>query len=197
MASAVEVEIFGPARAEAYTSNVTCCRQAATGTQIIRTDGGNVYLFVNADTAGTKVYLSNENDGSDLIEATDLFDEGRFLFMSVQNLGGDFGNITQAGFYTISKDASAGNAAYITTLASTDQMTLPTDCDLAFFPGRESTPAGDEYSPDFTDNELQQLITQYKRGPGTEEFVPTRLTVRGPSNLRSRPQSEVYKVTKG
>tara|TARA_R100001594_G_scaffold30653_1_gene57364 strand:- start:184 stop:771 length:588 start_codon:yes stop_codon:yes gene_type:complete len=195
MASAVEVDIFGPARSEAYTSNVTCCRQAATGTQIVREDGGKVFLYVNADDAGTKVYLSNENDGSDLITATGNFAEGRFLFISVQNLGGDFGNITQAGFYTISKDASTGNAAYITTLASTDQMTLPTDCDFAFFPGRESPPTGKRIGSDFTDNNLEQLVTQYKRGPGTEDFVPLRMKVRGPSNLRSR--ATVYKVEKG
>ena len=193
--ASVEVNIFGPARAEAYTSNVTCCRQAATGTQIIRTDGGNVYLFVNADDAGTKVYLSNENDGSDLITATGNFAEGRFLFISVQNLGGDFGNITQSGFYTISKDADTGNAAFITTLASTKQMTLPTDCDLAFFPGRESPPTGDEYSPEFVDNDISQLLTQYKRSSEVEDFIPSKLKVRGPSNLRSR--ATVYKVEKG
>ena len=65
------------------------------------------------------------------------------------------------------------------------------------FPNEQETPDGDRYTKEFVDNQMSQVVTQYDRAAGLESFVPARLTVRGPSNLRSRPQSEVYKVTKG
>ena len=54
---------------------------------------------------------------------------------------------------------------------------------------------GNRYNKSFVDNELTNLCYQYDRGEKLSKFVPLRLKVRGPSNLRSR--STVYKVTKG
>lgn len=65
------------------------------------------------------------------------------------------------------------------------------------YPNEQEPPAGDRYTKEFVDNQMSQVVTQYDRALGLESFVPARMTVRGPSNLRQRPQSLVYKVTKG
>ena len=64
------------------------------------------------------------------------------------------------------------------------------------FANGQSTPTGKRYSATFTDNQMSQLVTQYDRGANQENYVPFRLSVRGPSNLRFRPAGKVYKVTK-
>ena len=64
------------------------------------------------------------------------------------------------------------------------------------FANGQSTPTGKRYSATFTDNQMSQLVTQYDRGANQENYVPFRLSVRGPSNLRLRPAGKVYKVTK-
>jgi len=64
------------------------------------------------------------------------------------------------------------------------------------FPNTQSPPTGVRISADFTDNQMSQLVTQYDRGANQEAYVPFRLSVRGPSNLRLRPTDKVYKITK-
>jgi hypothetical protein len=64
------------------------------------------------------------------------------------------------------------------------------------FPNTQSPPTGVKISADFTDNQMSQLVTQYDRGANQEAYVPFRLSVRGPSNLRLRPSNKVYKITK-
>jgi hypothetical protein len=64
------------------------------------------------------------------------------------------------------------------------------------FPNTQSLPQGNRYTVDFVDNQMSQLVTQYDRGANQENYVPFRLSVRGPSNLRLRPAGKVYKVTK-
>ena len=66
----------------------------------------------------------------------------------------------------------------------------------ATFPNTQSPPTGVKISADFTDNQMSQLVTQYDRGANQEAYVPFRLSVRGPSNLRLRPADKVYKITK-
>jgi hypothetical protein len=64
------------------------------------------------------------------------------------------------------------------------------------FPNTQSLPQGNRYTVDFVDNQMSQLVTQYDRGANQEAYVPFRLSVRGPSNLRLRPSNRVYKITK-
>ena len=64
------------------------------------------------------------------------------------------------------------------------------------YPNTQSPPTGVKISADFTDNQMSQLVTQYDRGANQEAYVPFRLSVRGPSNLRLRPSNKVYKITK-
>jgi len=63
------------------------------------------------------------------------------------------------------------------------------------FPNAQTEVTSKRYARNFVDNELQHLCHQYDRGDKLANFVPLRLKVRGPSNLRSR--RVVYKVTKG
>ena len=64
------------------------------------------------------------------------------------------------------------------------------------FPNTQSPPQGNRYTVDLVDNQMSQLTTQYDRGANQEAYVPFRLSVRGPSNLRLRPSNKVYKITK-
>ena len=64
------------------------------------------------------------------------------------------------------------------------------------FPNTQSLPQGNRHTVDFVDNQMSQLTTQYDRGANQEAYVPFRLSVRGPSNLRLRPSNKVYKITK-
>ena len=64
------------------------------------------------------------------------------------------------------------------------------------FPYTDSVPQGKRFSNIQVDNQMSQLATQYKRGKNQEGYVPFRLSVRGPSNLRLRSPTKVYKVTK-
>ena len=66
----------------------------------------------------------------------------------------------------------------------------------SIFRNTQSPPTGVKISADFTDNQMSQLVTQYDRGANQEAYVPFRLSVRGPSNLRLRPSNKVYKITK-
>ena len=63
------------------------------------------------------------------------------------------------------------------------------------FPETQSVPPGQKFSTSFVDNKLAQLPYQYDRSASHANFVPIRLSVKGPSNLRGRVQ--LYKVTKG
>ena len=63
------------------------------------------------------------------------------------------------------------------------------------FPNKETPPLWDKFVDGHVDNMTRQLSTQYSRSEKLASFVPLRLKVRGPSNLRSR--NTVYKVTKG
>ena len=64
------------------------------------------------------------------------------------------------------------------------------------FPYTDSVPQGKRFSNNQVDNQMSQLATQYKRGENQESYVPFRLSVRGPSNLRLRSPTKVYKITK-
>jgi len=64
------------------------------------------------------------------------------------------------------------------------------------FGHRQQPVTGDEYSPAFVDNRMSQLVNQYDRGFNQQDYVPFRVSVRGPSNLRLRPSNKVYKITK-
>jgi len=189
------------AKGSGYADTDTACSTNTGGTQLLASDDAAVFIFADGDDVGKPVYLakiSNPTAMAHMYTNGDGFGAGQIVYVTDQNPGSPFGNITRAGYYTVQLDAGFGNAVMITALASEGQMTLPTACpETDAFPNKESPPTGDQFSTTFVDNQMSQLVTQYERGTGLESFVPARMTVRGPSNLRSRPQSLVYKVTKG
>ena len=63
------------------------------------------------------------------------------------------------------------------------------------FPNGQVKVTAKRYTESYVDDEYSNLCYQYDRGEKLAKFVPFRMKVRGPSNLRSR--STVYKVTKG
>jgi len=63
------------------------------------------------------------------------------------------------------------------------------------FPHGQIEVSKKRYSKDLVDDEMSNLCYQYDRSEKLAEFVPFRMKVRGPSNLRFR--NTVYKVTKG
>ena len=63
------------------------------------------------------------------------------------------------------------------------------------FPNKQTKVNGRRYTESYVDDEYSNLCYQYNRGEKLAKFVPFRMKVRGPSNLRSR--STVYKVEKG
>ena len=65
------------------------------------------------------------------------------------------------------------------------------------FPNPQQQVTSQRVSSKFVDQTLSQLPSQYDRATSNQSFVPLRLSVRGPSNLRLRPADKVYKVTKG
>lgn len=65
------------------------------------------------------------------------------------------------------------------------------------FPNSQEQVTSNRISNKFVDQTLSQLPLQYDRATSHQSFVPLRLSVHGPSNLRLRPASKVYKVTKG
>tara|TARA_R110002110_G_scaffold304674_1_gene518717 strand:- start:673 stop:1278 length:606 start_codon:yes stop_codon:yes gene_type:complete len=189
------------AKGSGYADADMACSRTTGGTQLLAFDDSAVYAYAEADDAGGRLYLvkiASPTIPAHYYNQGDGFEAGQAVYVPVQTIGGIYGAITNAGYYTVSLDAGISEAAYITTLASEAQVTQPTACPEADpFPNKESTPTGDEYTTEFVDNQMSQLVTQYERGTGLESFVPIRMTVRGPSNLRRRPQSLVYKVTKG
>ena len=63
------------------------------------------------------------------------------------------------------------------------------------FPNKQTKVNGRRYTESYVDDEYSNLCYQYDRGEKLAKFVPFRMKVRGPSNLRSR--ATVYKVEKG
>ena len=189
------------AKASGFANSTNACRTAAGGTQLLANDDSAIFAFVQDGNVDRRVYLakvSSPSAASDFYTLDDdTFEDNEVIFVPAQSLGGNFGTLTSSGYYTTTGDGHFDNAIYITILESTNQMTQPGDCEAVLWPNQESPPTGDQFNTKFVDNQMSQLVTQYKRGTGLESFVPARMTVRGPSNLRSRPQSLVYKVTKG
>ncbi len=185
------------AKGSGYANADAACSTNTGGTQLLATDDSAVYAYAEYGDPDEKIYLAkiaSVEDPSHLYQDGDGYAAGQKVYVPEQTIGGIFGTITTAGYYTVALDGDIDNAAYITIFAEDEAVTQPTACP---FPNKESTPTGDEFSTTFVDNQMSQVVTQYDRALGLESFVPARMTVRGPSNLRQRPQSLVYKITKG
>ena len=201
MATARLTAYGATAKGSGYADTDTACSTNTGGTQLLASDDAAVFVYAEDSDENTRVYLAkvaSVSTPAHLYIQSDGYANGQKIYIPEQTIGGIFGAITTAGYYTVTIDGDFVTAAYITAFGATESFAQPTACPEADpFPNKESTPTGDEFSTTFVDNQMSQLTTQYERGTGLESFVPARMTVRGPSNLRSRPQSLVYKVTKG
>lgn len=184
------------AKGSGYANTTAACATTTSGVALLATDNSAVFVYAESDDADTKIYLSkiaSPEAAAHFYTSGDGYANGQIVWLAAQAIGGIFGTTTTDGYYTVTIDGDADNSAYITIFAEDEVITQPTACDP--FPNKESAPTGDQYTTEFVDNQMSRLTTQYNRAEGLESFVPIRMSVRGPSNLRR--QSTVYKVTKG
>lgn len=95
------------------------------------------------------------------------------------------------------KETVEGYLAHKWGFASSLGSGHPFKNEAPVFGYRQQPPTGNAVSADYTNNQMTQLVSQYDRGYNQQNYVPFRVSVRGPSNIRSRPRDKVYKVTKG
>jgi len=139
--------------------------------------------------AGDGLYLGgNVNAGSADTDTSDLIIHELLIY----NTGVE-GADDADGFKRIVEGYLAHKWGFASSLAASH----PYKTVAPVFGYRQQPPTGDEYSSEFVDNRMSQLVSQYDRGYNQEDYVPFRVSVRGPSNLRLRPRGKVYKVTKG
>jgi hypothetical protein len=138
--------------------------------------------------AGDGLYLgSNVEAGSADVDASDMIIHELLIYGT-----GVEGSDDSEGFKRIVEGYLAHKWGFASSLAASH----PFRNEAPVFGYRQQPPTGDEYSPEFVDNRMSQLVSQYDRGYNQEHYVPFRVSVRGPSNLRLRPRGKVYKVTK-
>lgn len=190
------ITAYGVAVRQGYASATIACATQADDTALV--DGAGtptpIQLFDHnaafwlAKSPGNAVATIYTDEGEP--EAND-FADGQVIYLPAQALSPALGTISSlsAGYYVLVEADYGGGTGFQVGAAAA----LP-DTTACPFPNRESAATGVQYSDEFVDNQMSQLVTQYKRGTGLEEFVPVRMAVRGPSNLRRR--STVYKVTK-
>ena len=207
------------AKGSGYANSDTACSTNTGGTQLLASDDGAVFIYAAGDDATTKVYLakvSNPEAVVDVYRQADGFGAGQIIYVTDQNPGSPFGNITRAGYYTVQLDAGFGNAVVITTLASEGQMTLPTECEEAGTTYDYPSSFFDKSSDSGNDKQFQpmpdgqgtgegvlidrnkNINLDYKmRTSGTPvNQVPFILSGVGPQTLRGRSTS-IYKCTTG
>jgi len=197
------------AKGAGYANSTAACNTNTAGTQLLATDDAAVFAFATSDDAGHKVFLSkvaSPSGPSDMYTNSDGYAADQVIYVVAQDLESIFGNISNAGFYTLSLDASFGNAAFFTTLAEDGQVTLPSECPVTYVFGT------DEGASRVTDPEgcsdckgSNPVITRYANintNYGKKEFlgiseidqVPFSLQIAGPFSLKYR---NAYRVTTG
>jgi hypothetical protein len=137
---------------------------------------------------GDGLYLGGTVEAGSLdVDASDMIIHELLIYGT-----GDEGNDDSEGFKRIVEGYLAHKWGFASSLAASH----PFRNEAPVFGYRQQPPTGDKYSPEFVDNRMSQLVSQYDRGYNQEHYVPFRVSVRGPSNLRLRPRGKVYKVTK-
>ena len=197
------------AKGAGHANSTAACNTNTTGTQLLATDNGAVFAFATSDDAGHKVFLSkvaSPSGPSDMYTNSDGYAADQVIYVVAQDLESIFGNISNAGFYTLSLDDSFGNAAFFTTLAEDGQVTLPTVCATTYTFG---TDAGSNKAtdPEGCDDckgsgpvisRMANINADYGKkhfeGKTQIEQVPFSLQTAGPFSLKFR---NAYRVTTG
>ena len=195
------------AKGSGYADADMACSRTTGGTQLLAFDDSAVYAYAEADDAGGRLYLvkiASPTIPAHYYNQGDGFEAGQAVYVPVQTIGGIYGAITNAGYYTVSLDAGISEAAYITTLASEAQVTQPTAC-----AGTTYTYGADEGANKVTDpegcegckgggpliNRFVNINTNYgKNDDEGLEQVPFSLQTAGPFSLKRRG---AYKVSRG
>ena len=174
-----------------YADADDACEEASSGTQLLATDNSAVYVYAEAGEADERIYLvkiATPVNPTHFYVQGDGYAADQKVYVPEQAIGGIFGTLTTAGWYTVAIDDDFATAVYITTFDDADEMTQPTACPWT----AESTPTEPQYSADFTINKYDNMSVQYKR---QVEQIPFSKGSNTPANLRKR--SSAYKVTKG
>jgi len=192
---------YGAAVRTGYANADTACSTAAGGTQLKGGAGNPIQLMDSEDAYYLAKHPGNAigtiyTNGDATAPEANSWANGQTIYLTAQALSPAIGgrNSVAAGYYTLTavNIADEGDPIYVYRV---DETTLADTTGCAW-PNPQSGPDGPRYSSKFVDNDMSELVTQYDRAEGLESFVPIKMSVRGPSNLRSRPHSKVYKVTK-
>jgi hypothetical protein len=179
-----------------------------------KTGVGNLTYHQHSGTSGylTKDGKQTEGTYSSTTLTTNNFDQDLEFWIGEEIGGGGRGMefilaemimITGSGFSTDDRQRVEGYLAHkwgLTGDLAADhpfKSSAPTNglSPYVAFPNKQGEVTKKRYSKDFVDDEMSNLSSQYDTSEKLAEFVPFRMKVRGPANLRFR--NTVYKVTKG
>jgi len=193
MAATQRLTAYGAAaKGSGYADADDACEETTGGTQLLATDNSAVFAYADENEEDARIYLAKVSTvvaPSHFYQDGDGYAAGQKVYVPVQTIGGVYGSITTAGWYTVALDDDIDNAVYITTLAEEGQVTQPTACPEPWT--AESVPTDPQYSTTFIINDYKNMSVQYKRRIGQIPFSKGSNT---PANLRKRPKA--YKVTK-
>ena len=121
------------AKGSGYEDAGTACATTTAGTALLASDDSAVFAYAEDGDEETRVYLAkvaSVSAPSHFYQGGDGFVAGEKVYVSIQDVGGIFGDITNAGWYTVTLDGDIEDAVYISTMASANQITQPTACPL-------------------------------------------------------------------
>tara|TARA_R110000824_G_scaffold57222_2_gene155848 strand:- start:1172 stop:1801 length:630 start_codon:yes stop_codon:yes gene_type:complete len=204
MATARLTAYGATAKGSGYADADDACEATIGGTQLLASDDGAVFAHADDSDENTRVYLAkvaSVSTPSHLYAQGDGYAAGQKVYVPEQTIGGIFGAITTAGYYTVAIDGDTANAAYITTFGAEESFPQPTECPVTPYvfgtdAGAESVinPAGCTDCKDSGPviSRMEKIRTNYgKRGI---DQVPFSLQTAGPFSLKFR---DAYRVTTG
>ena len=223
MATARLTAYGATAKGSGYADADDACEETTGGTQLLATDDSAVFAYAEDSDENTRVYLAkvaSVSTPAHLYIQGDGYANGQKIYIPEQTIGGIFGAITTAGYYTVTIDGDFATAAYITAFGATETIPQPTACPLpavdsydypdSFF-GRTSDSGNDKQFQPMPDNQGtgegilvdrdKNINLDYKMRVGSAGItnvhqVPFILTTVGPHTLRGRGTG-VYKCTVG
>ena len=114
-----------------YADADDACEEASSGTQLLATDNSAVYVYAEAGEADERIYLvkiATPVNPTHFYVQGDGYAADQKVYVPEQAIGGIFGTLTTAGWYTVAIDDDFATAVYITTFDDADEMTQPTAC---------------------------------------------------------------------
>jgi|ETNvirnome_6_100_1030635.scaffolds.fasta_scaffold13241_3 PKD repeat protein len=131
------------AKGAGYSNSITACSTNTSGEALLATDDSAVFVYADEGDAGSKVYLvkvAEPDAPAHFYNSGDGYAAGQKVYVTIQDLEGIYGDITNTGWYTVALDDGFNNSVYITTLESVNQVTQPTECESAPITAFTGTP---------------------------------------------------------